>query len=131
MTARTTSPSSQERERISVLSFKVRKKKQNDFSLTSLRGLRSEKCDQYPGQGHAELQELSFCSLSQHRKGKVSYCDLYPVIVLTHSQVIYMSTHLLRGSMSVRSVQHRYNISAEPQGCWVIEKSLKTKGKGR
>ena len=66
------------------------------FSLT-LWGLRSEIWDQYGGQGCAELQELSHCSLSQHRKGKVSYCDLYPVIVLTHSQVIYMSFGLLRG----------------------------------
>lgn len=100
------------------------------FFLTSLRGLRSEKCDQYPGQGHAELQELSFCSLSQHRKGKVSYCDLYPVIVLTHSQGIYMSAHLLRGSMSVRSAQHRYNISAEAKGHLLLDKSWKPKGKG-
>lgn len=79
-------------------------KRQNDFSLTGLRGHKSEICDQYPGQQHAELQELFFCSLSQHRKGKVSYCDLYPVIVLTHSQVIYMSSRLLQGSMTVRSV---------------------------
>lgn len=98
--------------RISVMFWQW--KRQNDFTLTGSRGLKCEICDQYPGQGHAELQELSFCSLSQHRKGKVSYCDLYPVIVLTHSQVIYMSARLLRGSVTVRSVQRSFNISAEP-----------------
>lgn len=48
---------------------------------------------------HAELQELPLCSLSQHTKGKVSYCDLYPVIALTHSQLIYigMSAGPLQG----------------------------------
>lgn len=76
-------------------------------------GLRSEICDQYPGQGHAKLQELFYCSLSQHRKGKMSYCDLYPVIVLTHSQVIYMFAPLLQGSMTVHSALSSYHISVE------------------
>lgn len=104
-------------------------RKHNDFPLTSFRGLRSEICDQYPGQGPAELQELSLCSLSQHRKGKVSYCDLYPVIVLTHSQVIYMWARLLRGSTTVRCVQHRRSISAEPWEHRLMEKNLESKEK--
>lgn len=47
--------------------------------------------------GHAGLRELSSCSLSQDRKGKVSYCDLYPVIALTRGQVIYVFSPWLRG----------------------------------
>lgn len=47
--------------------------------------------------GHVGLREPSSCSLSQGRKGKVSYCDLYPVIALTRSQVIYVFSPWLRG----------------------------------
>ena len=62
-------------------------------------GLMCEMCDQYPGQKEtARLPGPSISSVSQYRKGKVSYCDLYPVIVLTSCEVIYVSICLLEGS---------------------------------
>lgn len=70
--------------------------------------------------GTAELQELSSCSLSQHTKGKVSYSDLYPVIVLTRRPLICMSSLLLRGNILKKQLQTGYVRSAKQMLVFLI-----------
>lgn len=83
-----------------------------------------------PDRGRAELRELSHRSLGQHRKGKVSYRDLYPVIAPTHeSSDICVRRFAPGASATVRGVQSGCdNISAESRSHLATGKELRVRG---